>query len=413
MRSKLDPRSPDDTTSPRSVALSRRSFLKGVACAAGAAVGTRLVGSGSGWEGSARAESERPALLVVYLEGGYNALFGSADGLTGSFGVDAGNVEDLGNGLVVDAATFGALPDVAKQKMATIGVVHGLTDHDPGQMEKWWTSGSRSYLLQLADVLGGDGAIKAAIVGDGQIPGASPAEGGVTLQTVRDMEATIAALGASAADPKNPARDITAAALARAAEMSKGSVDSNPTSLLSLKEAYPTASAVLKKPLKTFSFPELSNAYGLDGATTVDGFSSRIAAAELMITAGANVVVAIDGDWDSHGDVDGSLVRNKMSEQILPSLNTFIDRMFNDAERNVVVAIFGDFARSLPGSDHQPNCAVSVMGKYVKTGTTGRVDRTVNMPSGTPDIPQMWAYLAAVLKAPTNPFGNNPHALVL
>jgi hypothetical protein len=25
----------------------------------------------------------------------------------------------------------------------------------------------------------------------------------------------------------------------------------------------------------------------------------------------------------------------------------------------------------------------------------------------------MWAYLNAVLKSPTTPFGNNPHALVL
>jgi hypothetical protein len=53
------------------------------------------------------------------------------------------------------------------------------------------------------------------------------------------------------------------------------------------------------------------------------------------------------------------------------------------------------------------------MGRYVKTGTTGRVDAQVNMQPGTPDILQMWAYLAAVLKAPASPFGPNPHSLVL
>jgi hypothetical protein len=391
--------------------LSRRSFLRGVACATGAAIGTRLVGSR--WEGEAKADNEKPALFVVFLKGGYNALFGSAGGLVGNFGVDQGNIEDLGNGLVIDAPTFGTLPAVAKQKMATVGVAHGLSDHDDSQMMKWWSGGSRSYVLQLAAALGGDAAIKAALVGDGNIPGERPPEGDVTLQTIRDMEATISALGAANADPRNPSRDITGSALERAAAMSKGAFDSNPGSLLSLKEAYPTATKVLKKPVKAFSFPELSTAYGLDGATSVQDWKAQVAAAELMITAGTNVVIALDDDWDTHGDTDGSQVRNKMNERILPPLRTFIERMWSDAERNVAVAIFGDFARSLPGSDHQPNCAVSVMGRYVKTGTTGKVDNDVNMVGGTPDIPQLWAYLAAVLKAPTNPFGANPHALVL
>jgi hypothetical protein len=53
------------------------------------------------------------------------------------------------------------------------------------------------------------------------------------------------------------------------------------------------------------------------------------------------------------------------------------------------------------------------MGKYVKTGSTGNVDKDVNMKDGTPEIPQMWAYLNDVLKSPSKPFGANPHALVL
>jgi hypothetical protein len=392
--------------------LTRRSFLKGAACAAGAAIGTRLVGSGKGWEGEARADLEKPALFILFLDGGYNALYGAAGGLVGSFGVDQGNIEDLGNGLVVDTATLGSLPDLAKQKMATLGVAHGLTDHDASQMQKWWSSSSKSYILQLADALGGDAAIKAAVVGNDEIPGPAPPENGTTLQSIGDMEATIAALGAAGADPKNPARDITASALERAAAMSKTTVDAHPTSLVSLREAYPTATSVLRKPQKPFSFEDLSNAYGLEGKMYIDGPTARIAAAELMIMSGTNVVVAVDTDWDTHGDNDGTRARNQMTDRILPPLRTFLNRMMNSTERNVVVAMFGDFARSLPDSDHQPNCAVTVIGKYVKTGSTGNVDKNVNMAAGTPDIPQMWAYLAAALKAPTNPFGNNPHGLL-
>jgi hypothetical protein len=227
------------------------------------------------------------------------------------------------------------------------------------------------------------------------------------------MDATIAALGAAANDPRNPARDITASALDQSALMSASAVAANPGSLLTLNQAYPTASALLRKPLKPFNFQTLSDAYQLNGNKSVDDWKGRCAAAELMITAGANVVVAINDDWDSHGDTDGSTVRDHMNSEILPPLTTFINNMFADASKNVVVAIFGDFARSLPGSDHQPNCAVTVMGKYVKVGSTGNVDKDVNMADNTPGIPAMWSYLASVLKSPTNPFGANPHALVL
>jgi glutamate synthase domain-containing protein 1 len=41
------------------------------------------------------------------------------------------------------------------------------------------------------------------------------------------------------------------------------------------------------------------------------------------------------------------------------------------------------------------------------------VDGNVGLAAGTPSIPQLWAYLAAVTKTPGTPFGANPHALVL
>ena len=392
------------------MSFSRRSFLKGMAVAAGAAVGTRI--AGSGWVGEAKADAEQPSLVIIFLDGGYNALFGSAGGLVGTFGVGPGNIMDLGNGLVIDAPTFGTLPAIARGRMATIGVAHGLTDHE--QVAKWWTNGTRSYPLMLANAMGGDAAIKAAVVGDNVPAGPRPAEGNVTLQNIRDMDATIAAIGGAAADPRVPSRSLTAVALERSNAMSKTALDGNTRSLRSLREAYPTASAILKKPVKPFSFADLSTAYGLNGQTAVGGFASQMAAAELMIATGTNVVIAQhDSDWDSHGDVDGSSVRQQMNERILPSLKTFLSRMFADATKNVVVAIAGDFARSLPGSDHNPNCAVTVMGKYVKVGTTGRVNANVEMAAGTPDVPQLWSFLAATLKTSQNPFGANPHALVL
>ena len=93
-----------------------------------------------------------------------------------------------------------------------------------------------------------------------------------------------------------------------------------------------------------------------------------------------------------------------------------INRMIDPAQnpsQNVSLIIIGDFARSLPGSDHQPNLSVAVFGKNVARGTTGKVAANVSLPSGTPGVTGMWSYLAAASKVATNPFGANPHGLVL
>ena len=109
---------------------SRRSLLKGAAAAAGAAALARVAPASA-----QSAPADKPALLIVFLNGGYNSLFGSHDSFqgTGAFGCSAGNGRDLGNGLVVDAATFGTMPAFALSHMASVGVRHGMTAHEAAQ----------------------------------------------------------------------------------------------------------------------------------------------------------------------------------------------------------------------------------------------------------------------------------------
>jgi hypothetical protein len=97
----------------------------------------------------------------------------------------------------------------------------------------------------------------------------------------------------------------------------------------------------------------------------------------------------------------------------MPGLRLFLTRMMADPTKNVVTVIMGDFSRSLPGSDHQPNLTATVFGKYVKPGTTGRVAANVGLPAGTPAVPGLYAYLAALLKVPGTPFGANPHTSII
>ena len=397
--------------------LSRRGFLKGLSAAAGAAAAGRII---PGWVPNASAQlagGEKSALVVLYLDGGYNSLFTGADAFlaNGSFGVNNGNMMALGNGLTVDASTLGSLPQAALQKMASIGIRHNTTSHETAKVRNW-TTGNRAYPLMLANVMGGDAAIKAAAIGNRpDMDNVQPqTEGGISLQTITNMDATIRALGGGTPDPKVPDRDIAAKGLTAARTMSGGRIGASQKSLVTVKDGFDTAVETLKKPVKPFSFTDLATAYGQPtNQFGVNNFRSKMVAAELMVLAGANVITITDGGWDSHDDNDGSSVRNQMTQDILPSLRTFLTRMLANPDYNVVFTIMGDFARSLPNSDHQGNLTSTVIGKYVKVGTTGRTDGDVGLPATTPSNAGYWAYLSKALKVPTDPFGPNPHALIL
>jgi len=386
---------------------SRREWLQGLA---GVAAGAAFARVGL-WPSVARAQTaEKASLFLVFLKGGYNAVFGSADSFAGAgtFGVSGSNQLDLGNGLVVDKPTFGTMPAYALSHMATVGVKHGISQHGPAEQADV-SDGRRSYLLQLAAAMGGEGSIKAAQVGSRSLPGPTPPEAGVSLQVITDMASTIATLGGTA-DPNAPKREFSAPAMRASQFLSSQTLVKSPVMTKELGEGYAAAVETLEAPVKPFDFNELATAYGIGAtATSVNNFTRQVAAAELMITAGTNVVVAMDNGWDTHGDRTASTVRNRMNSRILPPLNTFLSRMVGAPDRNVVVAIIGDFARSLPGSDHARVMSATVIGKYVKTGTTGRVTSNVGLPDGTPSVPGLWAYLSKVLNSPTSPFGANPH----
>ncbi|MFZ5441730.1 MAG: hypothetical protein ACOZQL_17135 [Myxococcota bacterium] len=387
--------------------LSRRQWLQGVAGLAGASAASRLFPDTAFAQ---QAPAEKSALLVVFLAGGYNALFGSADSFAGdgTFGVSGGNQRVLGNGLVVDAPTFGNLPSFALEHMATVGVRHQITAHEAAQ-DHCFTVGNSNAAIKLAAAMGGDGAIKCVQLGGGGVPGGRDAENGVSLQVINDMRSTIAALG-GITDATVPDRAVAERAMAASRFMSTKTLVTSPRMTRTLGEGYGAAVETLQKPVKTYDYVGLANAYGFSSnVTAVSNFTTQIAAAEVMFEAGANVAVAVNGGWDTHGDRDGSNVRDMMNSRILPPLKVFINRMVADPNRNVNLMIIGDFSRSLPGSDHAAGVSATVIGRNVRVGTTGRVDSQVRLPAGTPQGPGLWAYLARLVNLPFQPFGTNPH----
>lgn len=356
------------------------------------------------------------AVVVIYLTGGYNSLFSSADSFsgTGFFGVTPANMLDLGSGLVVDSV-FSQLSPFAKERMAAVGVAHGISAHGSAQTAQF-TFDNANPLMLLADAIGGSGSIKCANVGSQIIPGPRTAVGSVSLQQVADMQSTIDALGGGAPDPTMPKRELAAMGIAASEGMSQSRLMGNPESLQTVSEGYKVAVETLSKVAQPFNPQELMTAYNLSG-TAVNSFPAQMAAAELMIRAGANVVAAVDGGgltWDTHGDRTGQRVRSMFAARIMPGLKAFTDRMIRDQGPNVTVVILGDFARSTPGSDHAPVTVATVIGTNVKVGTTGKVSSTVGLPQGTPSVPGLWGYLAALSKAQSavSRFGGNPHQVI-
>jgi len=400
---------------------SRRGFLKGAALAAGALGVSRIPGVNLLGRAEAAPGSEPPAVFILNLIGGYNALFGSADSFvgTGAFGVTSTNIKQVGTSrLFVDRSTLGTLSTTTLGKMASIGVDHGITSHPTARQELLF-EGTTSRLVKMSASLPGTAAVRCVVIGGLMPVGTHRAMNGVSLQQVRDLSTTIAVLGGATA-ANAPARGLAADGIAAAEAMSKRTLDVNPVSGKSLIESYPASSAQLREATVAFNYTDLAAAYGVTAGTggslptDVRNTTMQIMGAELMIRAGANLVIANQSGWDSHGDDNGSLVRNKLTgDGTMAALKVFTDRTLAMTDRNVVTVIMGDFSRSLPGSNHQSNLTATVIGKYVKLGTTGRVTSDVGLPSGSPGIQGFWAYLAAVLGAPNAPFGTNPHALVL
>jgi len=348
--------------------VSRRGFLKSVGIGAGVMVGTRV--AGRSLIGTALAATPKPTSVVcVFLNGGINAIFTGADAFNNAFGVTQDNVMALGP-VVIDNTLANAIPENLRSHVASVGIRHGLSDHG-GAQQALFMNGNQSAPLVLAGAIGGSSAIKAAVVGNGTLPnGVRPAPvNGVSLQSITDMRATIDAIAGAQSAPNVADRDGAAKGIACAQGMSSAALSKNPKSLTSLDQGLKAAIETMKKPVQLFREDEFRSAYGLDD-TAVNSFAAKMAAAELMVRSGSGVVIAEDnGSWDSHGDRSGARVRNQMTERIQPGLRTFLSRVVADEQgiRNVIVAIFGDFHRSLPGSDHASAVSALMIGPASRT----------------------------------------------
>jgi hypothetical protein len=343
--------------------LGRRTVLKGTAAAL---VLPRILRAA----GAPGPPPESPVLVILYLNGGPAGLFNSAGSFVAqrSFGVTPDNVRPVGNGLVVDAPTLGTLPAAALGHMASINFRHGLYMHELSRAALLQT-GSRSNLLLMAGSTSSPAPIRCAVVNNLGLPvgveGSPPAENGVTLERVLDLR-SIPVL----TDPAQPSPDLG----------------------------------------------HIAAAYGASpAATAISDLKTTLVAVELLVRGGTSVVFAqpafvgrADRQFDTHSDSAGVKAREIMSS-IIRDVGTFVGRAMEIPGRNVVVALMGEFSRTVGASDHAPGGTATVIGKHVQTGSAGAQTAGGLPPPTSPPVAGLWAYLATVLEVKEHPFGVNPH----
>ncbi|HWL86270.1 MAG TPA: hypothetical protein VNO21_10730 [Polyangiaceae bacterium] len=347
----------------------RRSVLKGLAAGALAVPGLsrRLLGATA-----MKSPPESPALVVIHLNGGPSGFFNSAGSFLakGDFGVTHDNIRALAGGLVVDAASFGSLPDAALAHMAAINFQHGMYKHDLARAALY-QAGDRSHLLLLAQAFQNPAPIRCAVVNSLGLPvgvdANPPAEDGARLERVLDLR-TIGVYDA------------------------------------------PSGSA------PGLGLAQLAPIYGVaPNAGTIADTRTSFLASELLVRAGSNVIFTQplyagrpDRQLDTHRDPSGAQAREIMATIMAP-LRTFVGRALAMANRNVVIVLVGEFSRTIVESDHEPGGTATVIGKYVKTGTAGPQTPDGAPPKGSPAPAGLWSYVASALKLADPPFGANPN----
>lgn len=383
--------------------LTRRGFVSAMA---GLSVASRV---------SAADEVLPPAVALVFVRGGFGASHVAADTMRGSFSLGDQHLLPVAGGFSVDRTTFGLLGADALSRLAVVGVDHGMTAHDAASNGMF--NGSKNHALTLAAAMQGRSPIRCAALG--ALPAPFGAVAGASVTPVIDMFSALNVLVGST-DPKEPRRELSAAGLRSAYRLSRPELERAPTLLRSHVEGYDTIVSSLSAPVQQLDWQQVASAYGLEGGTTAVGsVPSQFAAAELLITGGVPMVLLTpsadrscgEAGWDTHGDSSGECFRRMWNERVTPHVSRFLSRTLT-MRREVTTVVFGEFARDPSLSDHARGVSVAVFGPRVKPGSTGRAFHRAGkfaLPEGTPGIQQLWAYLAAVVRAQGSPFGINPH----
>jgi hypothetical protein len=169
----------------------------------------------------------------------------------------------------------------------------------------------------------------------------------------------------------------------------------------------------LNQPVPVFSYASVAQAYGFNSNNTaISNFTMQLAAAEVAIQAGANVINMVPmginfGDMDDHGDNSMQQPRSAFMSVMSGPLKTFFSRNLPRSDINLVMTWQGDFWRTDSGTNHANCIGVPVIGPTVKAGNFAQASAQGPNLANAPPPNALWSTVAGLcgLSNSANPFG--------
>ena len=363
--------------------------------------------------------AKKSKVLLIGLHGGITPILGNAAAFP-NLGWMQGRTAAVNNEVSWDSQLFSSLMQTASPYFGVAGSM-GTGSHDGAKLF-WYENNQiqKCFPVMLADAIGGNSTLKVAGVGPDRIP--EQRYNQVTdlasyLELVGD---TVSQPGAGA-PPPNYQRDSDI--MKKIQEMGSGLIKNNELALNDLAggvNAFSESAAQIaaNPPTAETAAPVVVNPnaimadYGITSTQIGGDFNSKMAAAEVLLRTGVNVVTVVDAGgtskWDTHDDNNGSRARG-LYQNILGGLETFCRRMLGTEEYNVTIAFLSEHSRIVEKSNHGPHTAIPIFSDSIIGGrSTGQTDAGgfVQAPQPAQNFRALVADLAGV---GANPFGNHQH----
>ncbi len=403
--------------------MNRRDLLKSTS----ALLGASMLG---GFPTSILAQSAKKSkVLIIGLPGGMSPFLGNAASFAGT---GWGNRAVTSNGEVSwDTQVFAPLMAVAAPFFGVAGGL-GSGSHD-GAKNFWYENNdiNKAFPVTLANAIGGTASLKVAGVGPDRIPEQR-------FEQVTNISTFLQLLGNSTQTntapgtvPVQPNYRLEADLLKQSMDMGalafKGSPRSLNSAMLGSTGIYDMALKLATNPpppptaggtttTVAVNPTAIMSDYGINSPIITGSMSSKLAAAEILLRSGLNVVSVVDeggtSKWDTHDDNDGSRGR-ALYQAIIPALTTFCRRMLGTADMNVTIVLISEHSRITEKSNHGPHTAVPVFSDSIMAGRSTGICNSAGFLANPQPEQTVRALVADLAKVPVNPFGANTHTRLI
>ena len=394
----------------------RRNFLKSMTAALGAST---LVP----YAHPLLAQSAKTSkVLLIGLHGGMSPFLGNAGAFAGT---GWGGRQVTTNGQVSwDTEVFGSLMAEAAPYFGVAGSL-GSGSHD-GAKNFWYVNNNinQAFPVLLANAIGGNSTIKVAGVGPDRIPEQR-------YEQITNISSFLDLVGNSTqqnqATTSSPNYQLQADLLLQAKKLSGTVIDKSPTNLnsalLGITGVHENALMLVNNPPSpeqpapvTVNPQAIMSDYGINSPVIGRDMASKLAAAEILLRTGVNVVSVVDeggtSKWDTHDDNNGSRGRQLYSN-IVDSLETFCRRMLGSSTMNVTVVLLSEHSRITEKSNHGPHTAVPIFSDRIVGGQSTGVTNSGGFILNRQPEQALRALVADLAMVGVNPFGTHGHSSLM